>query len=125
MWSTWTVSDRGPAPADAAAAAAAAAPTAAAAGAAPDAASSHPFQPPRLPPKRAVKSPNILLTASGTAKLADVGFSKSKPNTFLSTVSLVGTCELGGRGPPACVSCWQAVLICFPTRRLVRRLLSR
>lgn len=41
----------------------------------------------------AVKSPNILLTASGTAKLADVGFSKTKPNTYLSTVSLVGTCE--------------------------------
>ncbi|KAI7838770.1 hypothetical protein COHA_007387 [Chlorella ohadii] len=38
-----------------------------------------------------IKSPNILLTASGTAKLADVGFSKTKPNTYLSTVSLVGT----------------------------------
>jgi len=38
-----------------------------------------------------IKSANILLTATGTAKLADVGFAKQKQNTFLSDVPLVGT----------------------------------
>lgn len=47
-----------------------------------------------LPPVApAVKSPNILLTASGTAKLADCGFSKTKHDSVLSSVSSVGTCE--------------------------------
>lgn len=31
-----------------------------------------------------VKSPNILLTANGAVRLADVGFSRVKENTFLS-----------------------------------------
>ena len=33
----------------------------------------------------------MLLTAGGTAKLADVGFSKQKTHTYLSDVPLVGT----------------------------------
>lgn len=60
----------------------------------PTAPSSHPFQPLRLPPELAVKSPNILLTASGTAKLQDCGFSKTKHDSILSSVAALGTCEL-------------------------------
>ena len=56
-----------------------------------------PYRPTPTTCCRAVKSPNILLTATGTAKLADCGFSKIKHDGFLSTVSLVGTCE-----------CWSA-----------------
>ncbi|PRW57729.1 Serine threonine- kinase CTR1 [Chlorella sorokiniana] len=38
-----------------------------------------------------VKSPNVLLTENGTAKLADVGFSREKLHTFLSDLSNFGT----------------------------------
>ncbi|KAI7845918.1 hypothetical protein COHA_000464 [Chlorella ohadii] len=38
-----------------------------------------------------VKSANVLLTAAGEARLADVGFSKQKLNTFLSDIQLTGT----------------------------------
>lgn len=38
-----------------------------------------------------VKSSNVLLTASGTAKLADVAFSRQLEHTFLSDLPLVGT----------------------------------
>ena len=37
------------------------------------------------------KSNNVLLTASGTAKLADCAFSRDLKNTFLSELPLVGT----------------------------------
>lgn len=38
------------------------------------------------------KSPNVLLTGDGTAKLADVGFSREKLNTFLTDAgAVVGT----------------------------------
>ena len=63
----------------------------------------------RRPPacsSRAVKSANILLTASGAAKLADCGFSKTRHGSFLSSVSLIGTCESPRAcgHPPPCVS---------------------
>jgi serine/threonine protein kinase len=39
-----------------------------------------------------IKSPNILLTGVGTAKLTDVGLSKNRGvGTFLSDLPLVGT----------------------------------
>ena len=38
-----------------------------------------------------LKSPNILLTSVGTAKLADVGVSRLREGTFLSDLPLVGT----------------------------------
>lgn len=44
---------------------------------------------PRGPP--AVQSSNVLLTAGGTAKLADVGLSRLQQRTYLSDVAAVGT----------------------------------
>ena len=38
-----------------------------------------------------IKSSNVLLTASGTAKLGDVAFSRVQHNTYLSDLPLVGT----------------------------------
>lgn len=39
-----------------------------------------------------IKSSNVLLTASGTAKLADVGFARVQTSTFLSNLdTIVGT----------------------------------
>ena len=64
--------------------------------------SAHPLTvpPTRLPPPTVlqgivhldVKSPNILLTGVGSAKLSDVGLSRTRgPGTFLSDLPLVGT----------------------------------
>ncbi|KAL4431038.1 hypothetical protein ABPG75_006294 [Micractinium tetrahymenae] len=57
-----------------------------------------------------IKSSNVLLTASGTAKLADVAFSRLQQGTFLSDLPLVGTFAwvapeilMGGRNCTAAV----------------------
>ena len=38
-----------------------------------------------------IKSSNVLLTANGAVRLADVAFSRLQTHTFLSDVPLVGT----------------------------------
>jgi serine/threonine protein kinase len=66
-----------------------------------------------------IKSSNVLLSACGTAKLADVGLSRMQTRTVMSDLSLVGTFAwaapeilLGG------LNCTKSVDIyrCAPTR---------
>jgi serine/threonine protein kinase len=38
-----------------------------------------------------IKSSNVLLSASGTAKIADVGLSRQQTKTVLSDLSMIGT----------------------------------
>ncbi|PSC73546.1 Serine threonine-kinase CTR1 [Micractinium conductrix] len=81
-----------------------------------------------------IKSSNVLLTASGTAKLGDVAFSRVQHNTYLSDLPLVGTFAwvapevlLGGRQCTSAVDLysfgivlWEIVTGLRPQRGCIR-----